>query len=221
MDSEAGRDYKFSEPEMLKIALFAHGKFGIATEFNFDDKDFQEFAAMLLPGNSFADEAVWHALFDQFPVHGPWPHAYVSPGCMASIQRFIEQKFQDKTHKIELLEREKEELYGRIERLHGFDVRKIATEISAVEVTIAQTRNAISGTKELQSLLSALDPMSNSLATLAAVTKRMDDVYSVLIKPIQEEGRSGIRATVMWAIVSLAVSTAASIGISWYFATHG
>jgi hypothetical protein len=43
------------------------------------------------------------------------------------------------------------------------------------------------------------------------VADRYEDVYKNIIRPVQLEGKSGVEATVRWAIISIVASTAISV----------
>lgn len=45
------------------------------------------------------------------------------------------------------------------------------------------------------------------------MAEKYEDVYKNIIRPVQLEGESGVKATVRWAIISIVASTAISVAL--------
>jgi hypothetical protein len=58
--------------------------------------------------------------------------------------------------------------------------------------------------------------------SISVVSEGYEHIYKNIIRPVQEEGKSGVKATVKWAILSILISTAISLAISnWLFLKDG
>jgi hypothetical protein len=60
-----------------------------------------------------------------------------------------------------------------------------------------------------------LDKIEEHFKSLSVVANNYEEVYKNIILPVKEEGKSGIKQTVKWAIISIIVSTIISMILSW------
>jgi hypothetical protein len=202
--------------------LAAHAAFSRSRDLRVD-RDFKELIQSLWPDDDpdSCEEYLFFALADLFKVGGPFPSINARPDILRSIEEAIAQELVKRDTRINTLEAEKSALELRLSELHGFDVKRLGDSIVDLEEGLSRIEAIIGDKPQLQPLAESIGPMKSSVASLKAISNGMDDVYKVIIKPIQEEGKSGIRATVKWAIASIAVSTLFSILVSWFFASRG
>jgi len=116
------------------------------------------------------------------------------------------------------LETEKIDFQARVNHIVGFDLRKLRAEVDDVERKLAEISDTVNSSPELTPLTSTLSKLTDHFCLIAKMVKNYEDIYAGIIRPIQVEGESGIRATKKWAIMSIIlsaiISTAASIAIS-------
>ncbi|KAB0490874.1 MULTISPECIES: hypothetical protein [Pseudomonas] len=114
------------------------------------------------------------------------------------------------------------------------DLDKRITDIltfnpSALTNRITDTKRQIEDVKKLVASNDLLKPMAGPLReiqshfdSISIVSEGYEHIYKNIIRPVQDEGKSGVRATVRWAIFSILISTAISLAISnWSFLKDG
>lgn len=106
-------------------------------------------------------------------------------------------------------------LSNRITEILTFDPKKLSDEINSTEVIIAQTKEQLKSNPVLQPLTLQLNQIEAHFKSLSKVAYNYEDVYKNIILPVKEEGKSGVRQTVKWAIISIFISTLLSVLISW------
>jgi len=106
-------------------------------------------------------------------------------------------------------------LNKRIVEILTFDPIRLSAEIKSTRTIIEQTKLQIFSNPILQPLLATLDHIELHFNSLSKVANNYEDVYKNIILPVQEEGKSGIRQTVKWAIISIIASTIISLIINW------
>lgn len=101
-------------------------------------------------------------------------------------------------------------LQARVESLLQHDPEKLRREIAESEQHIKRAREQIAGNRILAPLSEPLDAIAAHFSSISRVADNYDDVYSNILKPMQDEGRRGIRATVKWAVIGILASWAVS-----------
>ncbi len=208
--------------DILKILLAAHSTYSRKNDANLDD-DFGELVRSLCPEKDdlACEDSIWLFMRDRWNLSGMPPHLDASPDTLHLIRQALLDEFAKRDLQIKTLEADKAKLESRLSEMHGFDVKRLGDNIVDLEQGLSNIEQIIGGNPQLQPLAQSIAPMKSSVASLKVVTRGMDDVYKVIIKPIQEEGKSGIKATVKWAIASIALSTFFSVLVSWFFASRG
>jgi len=94
----------------------------------------------------------------------------------------------------------------RVKSLLRHDPNKLREDIAQSERHIAEARDQLQKNPILAPLKTPLDDISLHFESIRKVAENYDDVYRNILKPVQEEGKSGVRATVRWAIIGIAAS---------------
>ncbi|WP_431819413.1 hypothetical protein [Burkholderia sp. F1] len=94
----------------------------------------------------------------------------------------------------------------RVQSLLRHDPNKLREDITQSERHIAEARDQLQKNPILAPLKKPLDDISHHFDSIRKVAENYDDVYRNILRPVQEEGRSGVRATVRWAIIGIAAS---------------
>lgn len=71
---------------------------------------------------------------------------------------------------------------------------------------IRKARKSIVENEVLATLAAPLDEIQRHFDSLAVVADNYSSVYSNVLKPIEEEGKKGVKATVRWALAGIFVS---------------
>lgn len=111
--------------------------------------------------------------------------------------------------------KEIERLSKRITEILAFDSKRLSDEISTTESIILKTKEQLKSSPLLQPLTLQLDQIEMHFKSLSKVANNYEDVYKNIILPVKEEGKSGVRQTVKWAIISIILSALLSVVISW------
>jgi len=114
------------------------------------------------------------------------------------------------SHTLLDLETEKD----RVNSLVGFDLAKARKAVDQIDADIAKATAAIESSPTLQPILPTVSEIARHFVAVRAVLNNLEDIYRGLLKPIQEEGKAGIRHTAIWAILGIIISTAVSVGIT-------
>jgi len=113
-------------------------------------------------------------------------------------------------------DREKIEiLKKRIIEILTFDPQRLSNEIKSTEYIISKTKQQLASDPILQPLREQLNQIEFYFKSLSKVANNYEEVYKNIILPVREEGKSGIRQTVKWAIISIILSTLISLIINW------
>jgi len=131
---------------------------------------------------------------------------YIGAGCTK----------QTATRLAALLEEIETELVGlrrRISEILTFDPNRLKTEISGAEVQLKAARKSAEENELLKPLLRHIAEIEKNFRGVSSVAEKYEDVYKNIIRPVQLEGESGVKATVRWAIISIVVSTAISVAL--------
>ncbi|APX76245.1 hypothetical protein BUW96_16185 [Achromobacter insolitus] len=97
-------------------------------------------------------------------------------------------------------------LHERVQSLLRHDPNKLREDLTQSERHIAEARDKLQKNPILAPLKKPLDDISHHFESIRKVAENYDDIYRNILKPVQDEGRSGVRATVRWAIIGIAAS---------------
>ncbi len=141
------------------------------------------------------------------------------PIVMCSIKpetsQYLKQLVTSVTNEASEKQMEIEKLNTRITEILTFNPEKLSDEIRSTENIILQTRQQLSLNPVLQPLIAQLDQIEVHFKSLSKVANNYEEVYKNIILPVREEGKSGVRQTVRWAIISIIISTLLSVLFSW------
>ncbi|TMO45511.1 hypothetical protein CWC24_11985 [Pseudoalteromonas ruthenica] len=99
-------------------------------------------------------------------------------------------------------------LNERVTSLLNHDPKKLMGDILTTKNHIDEAKNQIGKNELLKPLQKPLSDIEQHFDSISRVAQNYDDVYKNILKPVQEEGKSGVRATVKWAIISIVASWA-------------
>lgn len=97
-------------------------------------------------------------------------------------------------------------LEERITLLLSHNPQKLKTDIENSKKHISEAMQQISTNELLSPLKKPLQSIETHFNSISRVAEIYDDVYKNILRPVQEEGRSGVKATVRWAIISIVLS---------------
>lgn len=100
----------------------------------------------------------------------------------------------------------KRELHIRLTEVLKHDPDRLRAEIAKSELHIKDARDQIKKNPILQPLGEPLRDIERHFSSISNVARNYDDVYKNILKPMQDEGRKGIRTTVVWAVVGIVAS---------------
>ncbi|MFG4003416.1 hypothetical protein [Flavobacterium aquidurense] len=106
-------------------------------------------------------------------------------------------------------------LNKRVFEILSFDPNRLSQEIKSTQSLIEDTKAQIRSNPVLNSLADPLSKIEFHFKSLSKVADNYEDVYKNIILPVKEEGKSGVRQTVRWAIIGIIASTILSALISW------
>lgn len=109
------------------------------------------------------------------------------------------------------IEDDLETLRRRINEILTFDPDRLKSEIHGAEQKLGAARKSAEENELLRPLLRQIGEIEKYLNGVSAVADKYDDVYKNIVRPVQLEGRSGVEATVRWAVISIVASTAISV----------
>lgn len=123
----------------------------------------------------------------------------------------IEVIFEEKNICLQQKNDEIIKLKNKLEEIITFNPDNIDKDLEHAKETIEGIKNSINSNEMLKSLLPTIEIMDKYLGSVSKVHGVYEDVLKNIIKPLQKEGESGVKATVKWAIISIIVSTIISI----------
>jgi len=97
-------------------------------------------------------------------------------------------------------------LNDRVSSLLNHDPKKLMGDISQTKIHITQAKVQIGKNELLKPLQTPLNDIEEHFDSISRVAENYDDVYKNILKPVQDEGKSGVKATVRWAIISIVAS---------------
>lgn len=117
---------------------------------------------------------------------------------------------------LEEIENDLASLRYRLSELLTFDPDRLRSEISGAKNQLISARKTAEENELLKPLLRQITVIERNFQGVSAVADKYEDVYKNIIRPVQLEGKSGIEATVRWAIISIVASTAITVTLgSW------
>lgn len=129
----------------------------------------------------------------------------------------------DDTHRYlaglaEKLEAEYVALDKRITDILTFNPSALTNRITDTKRQIDEVKKHVASNDLLKPLAGPLREIQSHFDSISVVSEGYEHIYKNIIRPVQEEGRSGVKATVKWAILSIVISTVISLAISnWPF----
>lgn len=127
------------------------------------------------------------------------------------IREVVIKKLQDE--RVSLISRIRE-LETELNSVYGFSPSVINERISRTKENVEELLSAIKKNELLKSLERPVLEFSEYTDRIKEINNSYQNIYGLIIKPVQEEGRRGVKATVLWAIISIAVATLLSWLIS-------
>lgn len=97
-------------------------------------------------------------------------------------------------------------LSERVTTLLNHDPNKLMGEIKNTQNHIQEAKEKIQKNELLKPLEKPLINIEDHFKSISKVAENYDDVYKNILRPVQEEGKSGVKATVRWAIISIVAS---------------
>jgi len=107
-----------------------------------------------------------------------------------------------------------EGLERRISEMLTFDPAALSKNFEATEKKLKEVASTITGNDLLKPIEKPLSEIRKHFESAKVVSDQYEEIYKNIVRPIQEEGKSGIRATVAWAIVGILSSTVITLIIS-------
>ncbi|MFO7074123.1 hypothetical protein P3E18_28195, partial [Pseudomonas aeruginosa] len=103
-----------------------------------------------------------------------------------------------------------------------FNPSALTNRISDTKRQIDEVNKHVASNELLKPLSGPLREIQSHFDSIRVVSEGYEHIYKNIIRPVQEEGKSGVKATVRWAILSILISTAISLVISnWSFLKDG
>lgn len=115
---------------------------------------------------------------------------------------------------IESVKQEHEALNARITEILTFNPELLSKTISETQSKLDDVSTHIQGNELLKPMEKPLDEIKHYFKSVNRVASNYEDIYKNIIRPVQEEGRSGVKATVKWAVISIILSTCISMVIN-------
>lgn len=123
------------------------------------------------------------------------------------IITITQNTYQHLINLITHLKIEKLILDKRIDEILTFNPHTLSKEIQETQNKIQEIRHQIENNDLLRGLENPLNHVGYYFNSVSKISNNYDDIYKNIVKPIQTEGREGIKATVKWAIISIVIST--------------
>lgn len=115
---------------------------------------------------------------------------------------------------IDSVNEEFDALEKRISEILNFNPKKLTQTIYETQSKLEEAHILVSSNEILQPFIGPLEEITHHFKSVKAISSNYDEIYKNIIRPMQEEGRSGIKATVKWAVISIVISTCISLVIS-------
>lgn len=110
----------------------------------------------------------------------------------------------------------------RITDILTFNPRALTNRITETKRQIDEVNKHLASNEVLKPLATQLRDIQSHFDSIRVVSEDYEHIYKNIIRPVQEEGKSGVKATVKWAILSIVISTAISLVIgNWSLVKDG
>jgi hypothetical protein len=115
---------------------------------------------------------------------------------------------------VESVETEYHALEERITEILTFNPNQLSKKILDTKEKLDEVESLIKGNELLKPMELPIREIQKHFKSVSIVSNGYEDIYKNIIRPVQEEGRSGVKATVRWAVISIIISTALSWAVS-------
>ena len=115
---------------------------------------------------------------------------------------------------IESVNEEYDVLESRITEILTFNPKLLSKTISDTQSKLDEVDKHISSNELLKPIEKPLKEIRRHFESVSVVSSNYEDIYKNIIRPVQEEGKSGVKATVKWAVISIVLSTCISLVVS-------
>ena len=109
------------------------------------------------------------------------------------------------------IDKEMEDLKLRLREILTFDPESLQVEIAGAAAQLNAAKKSAEESPLLRPLLQQISIIERHFNGVAVVADKYEDVYKNIIRPVQLEGESGVKATVRWAIIGIVASTVISV----------
>ena len=109
------------------------------------------------------------------------------------------------------LENERASLESRITEILTFNPNLLSKNVNETKNKLDEVDNLIKNNELLAPMTRPIKEIRHHFESVSVVASNYEDIYKNIIRPVQEEGRSGVRETVKWAIISIVASTLISL----------
>ena len=109
------------------------------------------------------------------------------------------------------LETERASLESRITEILTFNPNLLSKNVNETKNKLDEVDNLIKNNELLAPMTKPIRDIRRHFESVSVVASNYEDIYKNIIRPVQEEGRSGVRETVKWAIISIVASTLISL----------
>lgn len=104
----------------------------------------------------------------------------------------------------------------RITEILTYNPYKLLIDITKSKSDINNLKQQLASNPLFDTLKPQIDEIEKNLESVSKVAENYEDVYKNIILPVKNEGKSGIKQTVKWAIISIVISSIISGLISWF-----
>ncbi|MBV6881991.1 hypothetical protein [Xanthomonas euvesicatoria] len=122
------------------------------------------------------------------------------------LVEYVEKSIRRAQSEKHSLAAELETLQGKLSSIYHHNPTELKERIHSSKRHIDEVRRKIEKNDLLRPMAEPLDEIQRHFDSLAVVAENYSSVYSNILKPIEEEGKKGIRATVFWAVAGIVVS---------------
>lgn len=105
-------------------------------------------------------------------------------------------------------------LSSELTDLIGYDPKQLENQIRSANNIVHDLKTKIMVNEMLSSLAGPVDEMVAYISQIEEIHRDYVGIYKNITKPIVEEGKAGTKATALWAIISIVISTIISIIIT-------
>lgn len=133
------------------------------------------------------------------------------------LNRCINDINKERIAEINSLKSKVENLESEKKSILNFNPDMVKEKIKEATNSISLIKKQIESNQALSSLSPVIDEMNNYIKGIDNINQIYLEVYKNIIKPIQKESKSGIKATAFWAIISIIITTIISIFITYVF----